>query len=44
LDLWKWGRKRPWGRNPWEHYDDMNKMFLNKLNILKTNIFITWHL
>jgi hypothetical protein len=22
LDLWKWGRNRPWGLNPWEHYDD----------------------
>jgi hypothetical protein len=22
LDLWKWGRNRPWGLNLWENYDD----------------------
>jgi hypothetical protein len=44
LDLWKWGRNRPWGLNPWEHYDD-DEVFLSVLKnynsrAIRTNSYI----
>jgi hypothetical protein len=29
LDLWKWGRNRPWGPNPWQHYDDFSSPYVH---------------
>jgi hypothetical protein len=37
LDSWKWGRNRPWGLNPWQHYDDDDFNVKNS-NHLRTSL------